>query len=44
VDAANKEAHLSNQEFESVFELTRVKFATLPKWKRNALKKKVGLF
>ena len=44
VDARRKEYHLSEEEFQSVFKMTRSKYESLPNWKRIQLRKQTGLF
>ena len=44
VDPLNREQSLSDDDFQSVFEMDRESFARLPAWKRTSLKKKSGLF
>ncbi|KAM5288964.1 advillin [Ctenodactylus gundi] len=44
VDPAKKENYLSEQDFVSVFGITRGQFAALPGWKQLQLKKEKGLF
>ncbi|XP_043224020.1 advillin-like [Amphibalanus amphitrite] len=44
VDPAVKERYLSPAEFRDVFGMTLESFSALPGWKRQQLKKKVGLF
>ncbi|XP_053410654.1 advillin [Nycticebus coucang] len=44
VNPAKKENHLSEQDFVSVFGITRGQFAVLPGWKQLQLKKEKGLF
>ena len=44
VDARRKEYHLSEEEFKSVFKMTRSKYESLPNWKRIQLRKQTGLF
>ena len=44
VDLANKESYLSAPIFLSVFEMDSKSFECLPKWKKDLIKKKVGLF
>ncbi|XP_045148173.1 advillin isoform X2 [Echinops telfairi] len=44
VNPAKKENHLSEQDFVSVFGITRGQFLTLPGWKQLQLKKEKGLF
>ena len=44
VDPARKEEYLDDATFTTVFGVDRVKFAALPKWKRDDAKKKAGLF
>jgi len=44
VDVAEKEKHLSEQDFESVFQMSKDSFDELPKWRRTSMKKEAGLF
>ena len=44
VDRCNLERHLSDADFELVFEMPRSDFYRLPLWKRSDLKKRVKLF
>ncbi|XP_017502790.3 advillin isoform X4 [Manis javanica] len=44
VDPAKKENYLSEQDFVSVFRITRGQFAALPGWKQLQMKKEKGLF
>ena len=44
VDRCNLENHLSDNDFELVFEQSRPEFYRLPQWRRNELKKRVKLF
>jgi len=44
VDLANKDQHLNDQEFQTVFGMDRAAFNALPAWKKANLKKKVKLF
>jgi len=44
IDPANKERHLSPSDFSKVFGMDLAAFNALPKWKRDAKKKEVGLF
>ncbi|XP_036313976.1 advillin isoform X3 [Pipistrellus kuhlii] len=44
VDPAKKENYLSEQDFVSVFGITRGQFAALPGWKQLQMKKEKGLF
>lgn len=44
VDWANRETYLKDDEFLLHFEMDKTAFATLPKWKQIAAKKKVGIF
>lgn len=44
VDPAKKENYLSEQDFVSVFGITRGQFTALPGWKQLQLKKERGLF
>ncbi|GAB1295636.1 Advillin [Apodemus speciosus] len=44
VDPAKKENYLTEQDFVSVFGITRGQFAALPGWKQLQLKKERGLF
>mmetsp|Transcript_16763 Transcript_16763/g.30386 ORF Transcript_16763/g.30386 Transcript_16763/m.30386 type:complete len:127 (+) Transcript_16763:938-1318(+) len=39
-----KEKYLSNEEFFDVFSIDRAKFSTYPQWKRDKMKKEVGLY
>ena len=36
--------YLSEEDFESIFGMTREEFLAKPEWKRKLLKKDVGLF
>ncbi len=38
------QVHLSRNEFESIFHMSREPFYRLAEWKRNDLKKRVNLF
>ena len=42
--AHKKEEFLSDADFATVFGMDKAAFAALPKWKRQAAKKKNGLF
>ncbi|XP_066998828.1 actin-binding LIM protein 2 isoform X3 [Anabrus simplex] len=44
VDRLNLERHLSDAEFEAVFQMSRVEFYRLPQWRRNDLKRRARLF
>jgi len=44
VDPANREDYLSESEFSSLFGLPRSDYKIMPKWKKQNLKKKHGLF
>jgi len=44
VERSSVERHLSKEEFESIFHMNRQEFYRLAEWKRNDLKKRVGLF
>ncbi|XP_075213733.1 actin binding LIM protein Uncoordinated 115a isoform X3 [Lycorma delicatula] len=44
VDRCNLERHLSEAEFETLFQCTRVDFYRLPQWRRNELKRRARLF
>lgn len=44
LDKTKLETYLSDAEFSSVFNLSRVAFYRLPEWKRNDLKRRVHLF
>ena len=44
VDVKRKEYHLSDEEFEKVFGMSKKKFETSPNWKRNQMRKAHGLF
>ncbi|NXS59995.1 VILI protein, partial [Brachypteracias leptosomus] len=44
VDPSRKEYHLSDQDFQAVFGMTRSAFGNLPLWKQQKLKKDKGLF
>jgi hypothetical protein len=44
IDLSRKEEYLDNSSFIGVFGMEREIFASLPKWKRDDLKKKQGLF
>ncbi|XP_054288592.1 actin-binding LIM protein 3 isoform X4 [Macrosteles quadrilineatus] len=44
VDRCNLERHLSEAEFETLFQCTRPEFYRLPQWKRNELKRRARLF
>lgn len=44
VNPAKKENYLSEQDFVSVFGITRGQFAALPAWKQLQMKKEKGLF
>ncbi|KAM6332281.1 villin-1 isoform 2-T2 [Podargus strigoides] len=44
VDPSRKENHLSDQDFQAVFGMSRSAFGNLPLWKQQKLKKDKGLF
>ncbi|XP_064307411.1 villin-1 [Phalacrocorax carbo] len=44
VDPSRKEYHLSDQDFQAVFGMSRSTFSNLPLWKQQKLKKDKGLF
>ncbi|BES96724.1 actin Hypothetical protein [Nesidiocoris tenuis] len=44
VDRCNLERHLSQTEFETLFQCSRNEFYMLPSWKKNELKKRARLF
>lgn len=44
VDRLNLERHLSDQEFEAIFQVARHDFYRLPQWRRNELKRRARLF
>lgn len=44
VDRLNLERHLSDQEFEAIFQVSRTDFYRLPAWRRNELKRRARLF
>ncbi|XP_054284246.1 villin-1-like isoform X2 [Macrosteles quadrilineatus] len=44
VDATRKELHLSRDDFSSTFGMSFEHFNSLPKWRQDNLKKKVGVF
>ncbi|KAM6129683.1 villin-1 isoform 1-T1 [Pterocles gutturalis] len=44
VDPSRKECHLSDQDFQAVFGMSRSAFGNLPLWKQQNLKKEKGLF
>ncbi|XP_066246465.1 actin-binding LIM protein 2 isoform X3 [Euwallacea similis] len=44
VDRLNLERHLSDQEFEAIFQASRPDFYRLPQWRRNELKRRARLF
>ncbi|CAH0479702.1 unnamed protein product [Peronospora belbahrii] len=44
IDITSKENYLTDAEFQTVMEMSRDEFAKLPKWKKQAKKKAVGLF
>jgi hypothetical protein len=43
-DVAHKEAYLSPEDFEKIFNMTKDEFDKLAKWKREKAKKAAGLF
>ncbi|KAB0798553.1 hypothetical protein PPYR_09546 [Photinus pyralis] len=44
VDPLRKEVHLTHDDFVSLFKIDYSEFETLPKWRQQEMKKKVGLF
>jgi len=44
VKADEREQHLSDAEFQTLFRTSKEEFAKLPKWKRDKLKKDHSLF
>ncbi|KAG2683507.1 hypothetical protein I3760_10G033100 [Carya illinoinensis] len=44
IDLKRREAYLSDEEFQTIFGMTKGAFSKLPKWKRDMQKKKVDLF
>lgn len=44
IDVTRKEDYLSDEDFKSVFKMTKESYATLPAWKRTQAKKSVLLF
>ncbi|XP_030632518.1 advillin [Chanos chanos] len=44
VDPAHREKHLSDSDFQTIFEMPKDQFASLPQWKQWSLKKAKGLF
>lgn len=36
--------HLSNEEFQAIFHVSRLEFYRLPEWRRNDMKRRVKLF
>ncbi|XP_022766662.1 villin-2-like isoform X1 [Durio zibethinus] len=44
IDFKRREAYLSDEEFQTIFEMEKEAFYKLPKWKQDMLKKKADLF
>ena len=44
IDLTNKESYLTAPVFVSVFDMDAKSFESLPKWKKDLIKKRVGLF
>lgn len=44
VDRCHLERHLSNEDFQAIFHMSRMDFYRLPEWKRNDMKKRAKLF
>lgn len=44
IDASKKEAYLSDDEFNSLFKMSKAEFNTMAAWKQTRSKKDVGLF
>jgi len=43
-DPTQKEVYLSDEEFESIFKMKKEDYEKIPSWRRETLKKKVGLY
>ncbi|XP_019444045.1 PREDICTED: villin-3-like isoform X2 [Lupinus angustifolius] len=44
IDLKRRETYLSDEEFATIFKMTKEAFSKLPRWKQDMLKKKVDLF
>ncbi|XP_076317622.1 actin-binding LIM protein 2-like isoform X2 [Tachypleus tridentatus] len=44
VDRCHLERHLSNEEFQQIFHMSRLEFYRMPEWRRNNLKRRAKLF
>lgn len=44
IDLKRREAYLSEEEFQTVFAISKEAFSKLPRWKQDMLKRKVDLF
>ena len=44
IDRSQLQQYLSDEQFQSLFKMSSLKFDTLPKWKKTTLKKGLNLF
>jgi len=44
LDTNKKEAYLTDSDFTQLFKMGRNEFEKLPKWKKDKIKKELGLF
>jgi len=44
IEIGNIENYLDDKDFESSFKMSREEFEKLAKWKKDEMKKKIGLF
>lgn len=44
VDPSRKEYHLTDEDFEKVFDMDKKSYQSLPRWKQQELRRKNGLF
>ena len=44
IDRKNLQEYLSDEDFESIFKMTKAAFGALAGWKRNGMKQKAGIF